>query len=59
MRLSLGELAAGGDAYSASDVDRDVDWLVVEQSCQHLLDGVELLHLPGTHPRPTGHTPRP
>ena len=41
---------AGDDAYVAADFDRDLDWRVVEQNRYHLLDGVELLHLPGHTP---------
>ena len=42
--------AAGDDAYLAADFDRDLEWRVVDRRRYHLLDGVELLHLPGHTP---------
>jgi glyoxylase-like metal-dependent hydrolase (beta-lactamase superfamily II) len=42
--------AAGDDAYLAADFDRDLAWRVVDRRRYHLLDGVELLHLPGHTP---------
>jgi len=41
---------AGDDAYLASDFDHDLNWQVVDQNRYHLLDGFELLHLPGHTP---------
>jgi glyoxylase-like metal-dependent hydrolase (beta-lactamase superfamily II) len=40
----------GGTAYLASDFDRELNWRVVGQQRHHLLDGVELLHVPGHTP---------
>ena len=40
---------AGDDSYLATDFDRDIDWRVVEGDRQ-LLDGFELLHVPGHSP---------
>ena len=42
--------AAGGDAYLSGDFDRDLEWRVVDRRRYHLLEGVELLHLPGHTP---------
>ncbi len=42
--------SAGGDAYLASDFDHDLDWQVVDRHRHTLLDGVELLHVPGHTP---------
>ena len=41
---------AGGDAYLAADFDRDLNWQVVGGQRHHLVDGVELLHVPGHTP---------
>jgi glyoxylase-like metal-dependent hydrolase (beta-lactamase superfamily II) len=41
---------AGGNAYVAEDFEHDIDWRVIERDRYHLLDGVELLHLPGHTP---------
>jgi glyoxylase-like metal-dependent hydrolase (beta-lactamase superfamily II) len=41
---------AGGDAYLAVDFDRDLAWRVVGQRRHQLLDGLELLHVPGHTP---------
>ena len=42
--------SAGDDAYVAADFDHDLNWRVVERDRRHLLEGVELLHLPGHTP---------
>jgi len=42
--------AAGGDAYLASDFDHDLAWRVIDQPRYRLLEGVELLHVPGHTP---------
>ena len=41
---------AGGDAYLAADFDRELDWRVVDRRRRQLVDGVELLHVPGHTP---------
>jgi glyoxylase-like metal-dependent hydrolase (beta-lactamase superfamily II) len=41
---------AGDDAYLAADFDRDLEWRVVDRDRYHLLEGFELLHLPGHTP---------
>ncbi|WP_254840239.1 N-acyl homoserine lactonase family protein [Natronomonas marina] len=41
---------AGGTAYLESDFDHDLNWQVVDQHRHHLLDGIELLHVPGHTP---------
>jgi glyoxylase-like metal-dependent hydrolase (beta-lactamase superfamily II) len=41
---------AGGDAFLASDFDRDRTWRVIDRPRYRLLDGVELLHVPGHTP---------
>lgn len=42
--------AAGGEAYLAADFDHDLNWTVVDQPRYHLVDGIELLHIPGHTP---------
>jgi glyoxylase-like metal-dependent hydrolase (beta-lactamase superfamily II) len=42
--------SAGGDAYLERDFDHDLAWRVIDQPRYHLLDGVELLHVPGHTP---------
>jgi glyoxylase-like metal-dependent hydrolase (beta-lactamase superfamily II) len=41
---------AGGDAYLERDFDHDLAWRIVEQPRRQLLEGVELLHVPGHTP---------
>jgi N-acyl homoserine lactone hydrolase len=45
---------AGGDAYLASDFDHDIAWEVIDQSRYQLLNGIELLHVPGHTPGSLG-----
>jgi N-acyl homoserine lactone hydrolase len=45
---------AGGDAYLASDFDHDLAWEVIDQGRYQLLDGIELLHVPGHTPGSLG-----
>jgi N-acyl homoserine lactone hydrolase len=45
---------AGGNAYLASDFDHDLAWEVIDQSRYQLLDGIELLHVPGHTPGSLG-----
>lgn len=42
--------ADGALAYARSDFDRDLNWRVVHGERTHLLDGIELVHLPGHTP---------
>ncbi len=41
---------AGGDAYLAGDFDRELNWRVVDRRRRQLVDGIELLHVPGHTP---------
>ena len=41
---------AGGTAYLAADFDHDLEWHVVDGRRHRLVDGIDLLHLPGHTP---------
>lgn len=41
---------AGSDAYVAGDFDLDLQWEIVHGDGEYLLEGVDLLHLPGHTP---------
>jgi len=41
---------AGDDAYLAGDFDRDLNWTPVHRDRRQLVDGLELIHLPGHTP---------
>jgi glyoxylase-like metal-dependent hydrolase (beta-lactamase superfamily II) len=44
------DAADGDEAYLEQDFDRDLNWHVVDREQYTLLDGLELLHLPGHSP---------